>query len=164
MNRISILQPLIPHYRKAFFEGIDRFYNCEYYCYEDRKKIAKSTFRQSDLKVKSVKSFSLGPFLVYNPLALLGGNVRVLILMLHVGHITTWLLLLTKFIHKKNIVLWGHGISVKRYAKESEKPSTLIKWQIKLADLAWLYTQKEKDSWNSHIKNAEKLVALNNTL
>ena len=153
MDRIVILQPLIPHYRKFFFERINRLYHCDYYCYEDNKKLAKGIFKKSNTKVKFIKNLAIGPFLVYNPFKFLDSDTKILVLMLHIGHITTWLLLITKFIHKKKIVLWGHGISVKRYVYERH-----------LADRVWVYTQKEKNIWNLHITNSDKITALNNTI
>jgi len=86
----------------------------------------------------------------------------ILILMLHKGHLTTWLLLLTKWIHRKKIVLWGHGISVKRYLKEEVNPDPLLKWMGVLADMLWVYTEKEKKIWLRYI-SSRKIVALNNT-
>lgn len=156
----SILQPVVPHYRDAFFKGLQEEAVLNIYCYEH----SIEEIKVSKAQVKKIKSFSLGPFLVYNPFALLDSDTKILILMLHIGHVTTWFLLITKFIHRRKIVLWGHGISVKRYIKESHKPSTLIKWQIQLADHLWLYTKKEKEIWNSRGINFEKVTALNNTI
>ncbi len=161
---IKILQPLIPHYRKWFFKGINRLYPCSYYCYENSKESAKSTFSQSNIEVKQIKKLVLGPFLVFSPLEFVKKDTRILVLMLHIGHITTWMLLLTKFIHKKKIVVWGHGISVHRYLNESKKPSIFLKWQMELATQVWLYTEKEKQVWANRIAKPEKLVALNNTI
>lgn len=67
--------------------------------------------------------------------------------MLHFAHLTTWLLLLTKFIHRKKIILWGQGISVKRYLAEERKPDWKLKAQMALADGVWLYMEKELKQW-----------------
>ncbi len=102
-------------------------------------------------------------FLLYNPFSLLGKKYDTLVLMLHFAHLTTWLLLLTKFIHRKKIILWGQGISVKRYLAEERKPDWKLKTQMALADGVWLYMEKELKQWKGIFPN-KKLVALNNTL
>ena len=94
---------------------------------------------------------------------LLHKNYDTLVLMWHFGHISTWLLLITKFIHRKKIILWGQGISVKRYLKEEKKPNPLLKWMLALADGAWVYMPKEANLWQN-IFPSKNIVALNNTL
>ena len=83
--------------------------------------------------------------------------------MLHFAHITTWLLLLTKWLHRKRIILWGQGISVKRYLQEEKKPDWKLKWQIALADGVWIYTEKEAEQWRKIFPD-KPIAALNNTL
>ena len=83
--------------------------------------------------------------------------------MLHFGHLSTWLLLLTKFIHRKEIILWGQGISVKRYLYEEKNPSILLQSMIRFADSVWLYTEKEKNQWKKLFPK-KNIVALNNTI
>ena len=83
--------------------------------------------------------------------------------MLHFAHITTWLLLLTKFIHRKRIILYGQGISVKRYLKEEQKVDWKLKGMIALADSVWLYMPKEEQQWKE-IFPQKTIVALNNTV
>ena len=101
--------------------------------------------------------------LFYNPLPLLNKRYDTLVLMLHFAHVMTWLLLLTKWLHRKKIILWGQGISVKRYLKESKKPDWKLKWQIALADGAWIYEEPEAKQWLT-IFPKKPIVALNNTL
>lgn len=100
---------------------------------------------------------------IYNPWKLISGNYDILVLMLHQAHITTWLLLLTKFVHQKKIVLWGQGMSNKRYLKEIKRPSILLKWMIGLSNGAWIYMSKEKDVWKS-IYPEKPITALGNTI
>jgi glycosyltransferase involved in cell wall biosynthesis len=105
----------------------------------------------------------IGPILIYDPIPFVCKKDEVLVLMLHFGHLTTWILLLTKFIHRKKIILWGQGISVKRYLKEENKPSILLKWMIALSDGIWIYTNKEYQQWQNIFPN-KPIVALNNTI
>lgn len=112
---------------------------------------------------KHIANISKGGFVFYNPLTLLCGRYDTLVLMLHQGHLTTWLLLFTKPLHRKKIILWGQGISVKRYLKEEKYPNPLMKWQIAMADGVWIYLEREAQMWRSHFPR-KKIVALNNSV
>ena len=158
------LQPLIPHYRELFFRKLVYHFPGDIWCYEDARSRSSGGFSHSSLLCDHLSNISIGPVLIYSPIIALSRKYNVLVLMLHFGHITTWLLLLTKFIHRKKIVLWGHGISVKRYHTEEGKPSVLLKWMIGLADLVWLYTEKEVGIWRKNIRRSDHIVSIDNTV
>lgn len=160
---IAILQPFIPHYREEFIRSVTQEYKSDIYIYEKDKKIKSDKYNSAKLYTRQLKSLAFGGFLLYNPLIFLNRNYSALVLMLHVGHISTWMLLLTKCLHRKKIILWGHGISVKRYAEEEKEVDWRLKLMIRLADMIWLYTKKEKDIWQS-VFPQKKIVALNNTI
>ncbi len=161
--KTAILQPFIPHYREEFFELLTQKIDCDVYCYESNEKINLNNFQQSKFKTKHIKSKFIGPFLWYNLGAFFDKNTDKIVLMLDFKHITTWILLLTKFLHGKNVILWGQGISVKRYIQEEKKPSLLLKWMIFLADGVWFYTDKELQIWKKNIPGL-KAVSLENTI
>ena len=158
---ISILQPLIPHYRSEFFKKLGKSTQFKLFTYEDSATLDRQRLENSYIKSEHIWNIKLGPFLIYSPFGFLPS--KQLVLMLHIGHLTTWLLLFTKFIHKKEIILWGHGISVKRYLVEEKKPSLLMKLMIKLSDKIWLYTEKEKKIWKDVFPD-KLIVSLNNTI
>lgn len=164
-HRIGILQPEVPHYRTEFFERLGE--QCEamdLFVYNSFESTQKHGFCiNNNLNVKYIPNRNVHEVLFYNPLPLLNKRYDTLVLMLHFAHVTTWLLLLTKWLHKKRIVLWGQGISVKRYLKESKKPDWKLKWQIALADGAWIYEEPEAEQWKK-IFPQKPIVALNNTL
>jgi len=162
LQKIAILQPHIPHYREEFFAKISNQYNTDIFCY-NLNASRNQHFEAASIQVNSIKNIQLGPVLFYSPFRLLRRNYKTLVLMLHFGHITTWLLLLTKFIHRKKIILWGQGISVKRYLKEEQKPNIMLKWMIALASGIWIYTEKEAKQWQA-IYGQKPIVALNNTI
>lgn len=164
-SKLIIIQPHITHYRNDFIIGIaSHVNNIEIYCYENRNAENKDFFISDDIETRYLSNKSFGPFLIYNPLPLIKRNEKeVLILMLHIGHLTTWLLLLTKCIHRKKIVLWGHGISIKRYLKEEKSPSIFMKTMISLADTVWLYTSKELSIWK-RVLNHKNIISLENTI
>lgn len=162
--KIAILQPEVPHYRREFFDLLQG--ECEttdLYVYNTLESARRSGFEVADYGLRYMPNRQWRGLVLYNPLPLLRGDYDVLVLMLHFGHITTWLLLLTKLLHRKKIILWGQGISVKRYLKEERKPDWKLRWQMALADGVWLYMEKEYEQWR-RIFPTKNMVALNNTL
>lgn len=158
---IAILQPYVPHYREDFFKKIGSVVSYDLICYEDTKTFKSNHFKNADIKVKYIRSLAKRPFLFYNPFSL--RKYDVLVLMLNFTHLTTWLLLITKFLHRKKIILWGHGISIKRYEKEKLRPSFLLKNMIRMADGVWLYTEVEAAIWRKRFPT-KNIISLNNTI
>lgn len=165
MKSIVHLQPIIPHYREGFFSLLGKRTKQDIYIYEDVKDAKKSSFNiVGDAKYKPMPALmSKGGVLLYNPFKLLKTDYDALVLMLNFTHVTTWLLLFTKFLHRKKIILWGQGISVRRYLKEEKTPDWKLKWMISLADGVWFYMDKEKEQWQKLFPN-KPMVALHNTL
>lgn len=165
MKSIVHLQPIIPHYREGFFSLLGKRTKQDIYIYEDVKDAKKSSFNiVGDAKYKPMPALmSKGGVLLYNPFKLLKTDYDALVLMLNFTHVTTWLLLFTKFLHRKKIILWGQGISVRRYLKEDKTPDWKLKWMISLADGVWFYMDKEKEQWQKLFPN-KPMVALHNTL
>lgn len=167
-HRIAFLQPEVPHYREEFFQRLAK--ECEtmdVYVYNSFEQTRKHGFWLSQDKnafsVKVVGNWNMHEVLVYNPLPFCSNQYDTLVLMLHFAHLTTWLLLLTKWLHRKKIILWGQGISVKRYLKESKVPDWRLKWLLALADGAWIYEEPEARQWQA-IFPKKPIVALHNTL
>lgn len=164
MRKVAILQPFIPHYRSEFFNGLRERLEClDVYVYASSGRSKNTGFCMSDMDAYYIRNWQILGFLFYSPWPLLSKKYETLVLMLHFAHVTTWLLLLTKFIHHKKIVLWGHGISVKRYLKEEKKPDWKLRLLIYLADGVWFYTKKELNIWRNLFVQ-KKMVSLNNTL
>ncbi|RVT99755.1 glycosyltransferase [Mucilaginibacter limnophilus] len=159
---LPILQPFVPHYREKFFNGIKELMPVNIYCYEV-KAIVDNNFEKGDVKIIPLRKIKIGPFLFYNPFPFLKSDSQTVVLMLDMSHISTWILLLTTIFHRKKIILWGHGISVKRYIKEEQRPSIGLKYMIKLANGIWFYTEKEALIWKEKFPNL-KYAALNNTI
>ena len=164
MRSIVHLQPIIPHYREEFFYLFSKKVHQDIYIYDNIKDAKESSFNISKTRFAQIQSkmFRRG-ILVYNPFTLIKGYYDCLVLMLNFTHITTWLLLLTKFLHRKKIILWGQGISVRRYLKEEKTPDWKLKLMISLADGVWFYMDKEKEQWQKLFPK-KPMVALHNTL
>ena len=162
-KKIAILQPEIPHYRTEFFTLLkDEEPIVDLYTYNEPESVRRSGF-SIGMESEYIPNIEKKGLLLYSPWKLLSSKYDTLILMLHQGHITTWLLLMTKWLHRKKIVVWGQGISVKRYIKEEKKPSIWLRWQIALADGAWIYMEKEADMWRKRFPQ-KTIVALNNSV
>lgn len=162
--KIAILQPEIPHYRNEFFKYIEnQIEGLDLYIYNSEEDIRAKGFCQNMNNLYHVENLCIHGVLAYNPVNLLSRKYDTLVLMLHFAHITTWLLLLTKWLHRKRIILWGQGISVKRYLQEEKRPDWKLKWQIALADGVWIYTEKEAEQWRKIFPD-KPIAALNNTL
>lgn len=163
-HNIAILQPLVPHYRTEFFKLLDDKVNLlDIYVYYSYDQVLKQGFSIDEIKLYKIYNLEFKGVLWYNPFKLLQKKYDTIVLMWHFAHITTWLLLLTKFIHRKKIIVWGHGISVKRYLMEEKKPNFLLKLMLFLSDGAWVYMPKEAKEWQKIFPNKD-IVALNNTL
>lgn len=160
--KIAHLQPFIPHYREEFFVKMGEQCRQTIFTFEEPELTKSHSFQLGESKTQHVQNLSFGPFLIYNPLPLLRSN-DVLVLMLHFGHLTTWLLLLTKWLHRRKIILWGQGISVKRYLTEEKHPDWKLRLQIALADGVWLYMEKECKQWQQTFP-CKPIVALQNSL
>lgn len=162
MSRIAILQSQIPHYREEFFRKFSERNHADLFIYHSEFMSKKGGFKVGNVKTHHIKSIEPKGFLFYNPFPLLKGH-DVIILPLHFAHLTTWLILLFKFILRKEIILWGHGISVKRYLKEESYPDWKLKLMISMADGIWTYMEKEAEQWKKIFPN-KAVVALNNTI
>ncbi len=163
-KNLAILQPEVPHYREDFFAGLrEQCGKADIYVYNSQAAAAKNGFKVQSEGASYIPNMQWHGILWYNPFKLLRKEYDTLVLMLHFAHITTWLLLLTKFIHRKHIILYGQGISVKRYLKEEQQVDWKLKWMGAMADGIWLYMPKEEKQWKG-IFPKKKIVALNNTV
>lgn len=164
---IVIVQPMVPNYRTDFFQRLaSRIVPTDIFVFEKKEESIRQGFKINDnlkLNISYIANKNVHEVLAYNPLPLLSKRYDTLVLMLHFAHLTTWLLLLTKWLHKKKIILWGQGISVKRYLKESKNSDWKLKWQIALADGVWIYEEPETKQWQK-IFPKKPIIALNNTL
>lgn len=162
---VSIVQPTVPHYREAFFAGLSKLLTprrVRLFSYIGEEASKRSGF-SIGRKTIHLPNVNVGGVLLYSPTPLLKGGVSCLVLMLHFAHLTTWLLLLTKRIHHRKVILWGHGISVKRYMQEERRLDWKLKLMISLSDGVWLYTEKELQLWR-RLFPEKHIVALGNTI
>lgn len=162
---VSIVQPTVPHYREAFFAGLSKLLapcRVRLFSYIGEEASKRSGF-SIGRKTIHLPNVNVGGVLLYSPTPLLKGGVGCLVLMLHFAHLTTWLLLLTKRIHHRKVILWGHGISVKRYMQEERHLDWRLRLMVALSDGVWFYTEKELQLWR-RLFPEKHMVALGNTI
>lgn len=161
--KLIILQPHIPHYREDFFKKLSEKHNLKIYCYTSESEVKEESFEKSSVDTSFLQSYYIGPFMWFNPFKMISKESTTIVLMLDFKHLSTWVLLFSRVFHKKKIILWGQGISIKRYLKDEKKTLLVLKWMLQLTDVVWFYTEKEKILWKSRIPKL-KAVALNNTI
>lgn len=160
---IAIIQPIVPTYREEFYTELQKYCSVDVYTFKDygvARKEATETSSFNCIPIKNVKRYG---FVIYDPRPFLSKNYDVIVLMMLLNHPSALFLELTKFIHRKKIILWGQGISVQRYLQEEIKPDWKLGLQMKIADGVWFYMEKECNQWSKRIKN-KPMVALNNTV
>lgn len=163
--KIAIVQPTIPYYREDFFKYLKEYAEVDLYVYKKDEIVKKEHTKISSLQTKKLHRILYKGLLLYNPLPLISlkNNYDIIVLMLDKTHLSTWLLLFTKPIHHKKIILWGQGISVKRYLKEEIEPDKYLISMMKRANGIWLYMEKEYNQIMNIIKN-KPIIALRNTI
>lgn len=160
---IAIIQPVVPVYREDFYTELQKYANVDVFVFKDPNLVRKEQTKISSLSVNFIKNHNVKGFFFYDPRPLLSKKYDVLVLMQTISHVTTWFLLLTKFIHHKKIVLWGQGVTMANYDAEQIKPNAFRKKQIQLCDGLWLYMEKEYHKWHKWLPNLP-MKALNNTI
>lgn len=111
--KMAILQPEVPHYRTEFFQKLaNNMKKLDIFIFNPLSSTKQSGFKVDFENLIYIANKKIKGILIYNPFPILW-KYDTLVLMLHFAHLTTWLLLLTKFIHRRQIILWGQGISVK---------------------------------------------------
>lgn len=164
MKRIALLNPIVPHYREEFYRKLSERYPLDVFVYEpdlgNRGGFSLSTFPITPLK--SI-SFLKQRFIAYDIRPFLSSRYDTIVLMLHFGHLSTWLLLLLNVFFRKRIILWGQGISIKRYLKEIRKPSLPLRLMLGLSNGAWIYTEPEAALWGDRFPR-KPIRAINNTI
>lgn len=161
--KIAIIQPVVPVYREEFYKELGKYTDIDVYVFKDPKIVNKEHTKISSLNVRWLPNVQCHGVQLYNPIPLLCHKYDVIVLMMSLNHITTQLLLLFKSLHRKKLILWGHGISVKRYLAEEIKPDWKLKWMISRANGCWVYMDKEYRQWKG-IFPKKPIIALNNTI
>lgn len=159
--KLCIIYNFAAHYRQSIFKLIDNTFDCVWYfgkANQDIKKMDYSVFKGLITEVET-KRFAgltyqkkiLGLLGKYNRFLMLGDSRSV----------STWMFLLfSKFIPRKKVFLWSHGI----YGKESKTEMLLKKIVFGLADGIFLYNNHARELMIKKGFKADKLFVIHNSL
>ncbi len=162
--QVAIIQPLVLHYRTDFYAGLNNAVPVDVYAYEGVSKISDQSMAPAcGVKVRPLRAIQIGNLAAYNPFPLFRRQYSILVLTGTLRQPTTWLLLLLKRIIRKKIILWGHGISIRRYINHERRMPLAYKLLYKMADAAWFYTENERAMWNRILPKLRS-VSLSNTI
>src|SRR3546814_11856246 len=143
MKHIALLNPFVPHYREEFYRKLSERYDVTLYIYEETKSNDGFSISPFPITMLRIISFFKKRFIAYDIRPFLSSKYDVIVLMLHFGHLSTWLLLFFNLFTRKRVILWGQGISVKRYLNEINQPNFLLRLMLSMSDGAWVYTDPE---------------------
>ena len=161
--KIAIIQPMIPHYREEFYQKLSSKFDVKLYSWQDVKDAKKSGFGSVGINFDKLKGLKIGPIIIYNPFYFLFGKYDVIIMVQEMKYISHWVILLLAKLLRKEVILWGHGITAARYDEFEAHMPLSRKLMYKLADGAWFYTKKEQQLWQKLLPKL-KSVALGNTV
>lgn len=162
--KLAIVQPVIPLFRKDFITLLfDKIGSSRVFGYREQEALQKKGNWYDKRVLEHLPTIYKGGLIIYNPFKLVFSEYNVLVLMWHPGCIMNWLILLTKRLHRKKVIVWGQGISIKRYLKEEKKLDRWLKLMFKLSDGAWIYMEKELHLWKN-VEPNKPIVALGNTI
>lgn len=139
--KIAFLQPIIPHYRQVFFEGLKKKISYDLFSFGENFSHRDSLVESSN-NYKIVSLFKFFKFKWYNPIFFLR-NYDIIIIPGEISYLSNWFLLLFSYAYKKKVIIFGHGVNYSR-----EKPvSTFLYLMYYLSSSAIFYTEKEMRFW-----------------
>ena len=162
-SKVIVLQPVVPLYREAFFRQLSSYVDLTIYTFYSKEFIQNNNMASANIKISNINSVSIGRAIFVNIIPFIFGNHKIVILCAEMKILTNWLILIFGRVFGKKIILWGHGLNVKRYDYYKDKMPFIMKSLFRLADEAWFYTNNELKIWERIIPNL-KSVSLNNTI
>jgi glycosyltransferase involved in cell wall biosynthesis len=162
-HRIAIIQPMIPSYRKAFFEKLSILIKFDLYIYHSSQYLSSNGFSPSNLRTKRLRSFRLGKALLFAIAPLFSRHYSIYVLCGERKLLCNWIFLILSRLFGKRVVIWGHGIDARRYEACITRMPFSYRLMYRLTHGAWFYTDIERKLWNKLLPNL-KSVALGNTV
>jgi len=162
MIKIAIIVTKIDKYRIEFYQMLSKSFNIVTF-QKKEDAVTQGFFITNQMPNIQLKSIFIGRFLIYNIMPFINRKYKYIVVLGNVWHISTWILLFIGRITGVKLIVWGHGISMKRYIAESNNLPWIRICMYKLAYGAWFYTEMEL---NIYKKKMSRLigVSLNNTI
>ena len=159
---IAFLQPKITHYRREFYQKLCKQLHVDIFTFADNE-LKKFNFQDGAIEHYPVWGIKIGPIPFYFPWRMFSRKYQVWVIGGYWFHPATWCLLILGRLLGRRVVVWGHGISVKRYQAEYRRPPMRMKMIYRLACGAMFYTEKELSLWRKILPD-KPMVALGNTV
>lgn len=148
-SKIIVFQPVVPQYRIGFFESLNAFLNgrlevCA--TQQTQRGFSVKTGSETTFFLRNIRTISVGSKsrkLLFQPYAVFAGfrkKISVIITMNQMTRLDVWFLLLTKKIHRKKVILWGHGCS----PRDGRMAKRIRPWMMRLADALIVYSDGGK--------------------
>jgi len=160
--KVLIIQPFIPHYRADFFIELSK--KITFDIVTINKPDLSEGFKLSKKVIhKNIKTYNIGRLKFFNPFSKYILKYETIIISWSPNWISMYILLLFKKILSLKIVIWTHGISIKRDF-DSKTIRDLIKiFFFNRADGICFYTNSGLKELKSFLSRP-KLFYINNTL
>jgi len=162
VEKITILQPFIAHYREDFYLYLSEKIPFDLLCVS-KPKDTDSFKESSRIDVTWMKSIKLGSLSFFNPFSLLLNKNKIIVTTWDPRWIGLYLMLLFKKVTKRKIILWTHGTSVKNGFNPQKIKDKIKLFFFNLADGIYFYTNNELELLSSYL-HKPKLYYLNNTI
>jgi len=162
VEKITIVQPFIAHYREDFYLHLSEKLPFDLLCVS-RPKGADGFKESSRINVAWIKSLKLGPLSFFNPFSRLLNKNKIIVTTWDPRWIGLYLMLLFKIFTKRKIILWTHGTSVKNGFDPQNIKDKIKLFFFNLADGIYFYTSNELELLSSYL-HKPKLFYLNNTI
>lgn len=160
--KITIVQPFIAHYRESFYKKLQEYLNIDLLFIREPNK--NEAFELSNkIKTHKLDTFSYRGYILFNLFNKKLLKNQVIVINFSPKWLSAHALLLIKFILRKKIILWTHGISIQHgFNPRSLRDKIKIRL-FNLADGICFYTINELELLSEYLKKP-KLFYINNTL
>ena len=158
--KLTILQTVLPDYRKLFFEHLKQSLGQGFELYAGKYYFENSVKTDERIAHQPVKnSYLLGKrFLWQRGVGHLASEEGVVVLEMNPRILSNWYLLITRKLTKRNTVLWGHAWP----RKGKEAKSDILRHQMrKLATSIVVYTEQQRRELAQKMKNTSVFAAPN---
>ena len=169
--RLVILQRLIPHYRKGFFEKINGIFPEAKMIYgqatkTDSLKNAVDLDKNIFIKVKNLYFGNSGKIFISGMYSfLIRYKPEVIISVFNVGNLNIYILFLLKFILKYKIILWSFGYDPDRGFDPKNRLADKLRLKLsEKADAVIFYWEKGRAEISKHTKKTDHFFMAPNTI
>lgn len=156
--RMLIITNMLPHYRVAFYNELEKCYNL-HIVYSFGMKPEGATFSHERIEVLRLWKFNLHK----KKLTKLSKDYDVIIAIFSISYLSVLLLLLSK--SKKKVILWGMGVSgstTKKY-DSSQRYTPIMKFMMKRAGAVLFYSDYPKEKYIALGLDSKKMFVAHNT-